>query len=260
MPRGAASPPHSLPVMAPSPTLAQRLRRRIVQTWEASVRPHLPIVSSAYNGVAVQDGQSRLLDRLCPWRSPARPHYEWALVNGLHRHVRPGTHVVIVGGGWGVSAVHAARHTGSAGQVTVYEGARRQVEHCRETMRHNGVADRVTVHHALVGPAVDLHGAPDGAAQVAPESLPPCDLLALDCEGAETEILRGLSHRPRVLLVETHGLFGAPSDAIWHLLEERSYTVLSKTLAELHPVHHKGCVDGDVYVLAALRPEAVGRP
>lgn len=58
-----------------------------------------------------------------------------------------------------------------------------------------------------------------------PSQLPPCDLLELDCEGVEVEILRGMIIQPRVILVETHGMYGAPADLIASLLEQRGYAV-----------------------------------
>jgi hypothetical protein len=42
-----------------------------------------------------------------------------------------------------------------------------------------------------------------------PSELPPCNVLELDCEGAEVEILREMNIQPRVILVETHDHFSA---------------------------------------------------
>ena len=54
----------------------------------------------------------------------------------------------------------------------------------------------------------------------------------MDCEGAEVEILREMTIQPRVILVETHGLFGAPTDLVASLLEKRGYVVSDRGLAE----------------------------
>ena len=50
--------------------------------------------------------------------------------------------------------------------------------------------------------------------------------------GAEVEIFRGLTIRPRVILVETHGVFGAPTGLVASLLEKRGYTVSDRGLSE----------------------------
>ena len=60
-------------------------------------------------------------------------------------------------------------------------------------------------------------------AVVAPEALPPCDVLELDCEGAEVEILSTMTIRPRVILTETHGLYGAPTPRVVELLGKIGY-------------------------------------
>jgi hypothetical protein len=46
---------------------------------------------------------------------------------------------------------------------------------------------------------------------ISPAELPECDILELDGEGAESLILRNMTIRPRVIAVETHGVYGAPT-------------------------------------------------
>jgi hypothetical protein len=62
--------------------------------------------------------------------------------------------------------------------------------------------------------------------------LPSCDVLQLDCEGAEVGILREMTIQPRVILVETHGVFGAPTNLAASVLEKRGYVVSDRGLAE----------------------------
>ena len=54
------------------------------------------------------------------------------------------------------------------------------------------VSKRLTVNHAIVGEAISVYGAPEDLAPrvVTPADLPECDVLALDCEGAEILLLR----------------------------------------------------------------------
>jgi hypothetical protein len=84
-----------------------------------------------------------------------------------------------------------------------------------------------------------------------PSQLPQCDVLQLDCEGAEAEILRELTIQPRVVLVETHGLYGAPTDLIASLLKKRGYVVSDRGLAEPNLIDH--CTRNDIRVLLGTK-------
>lgn len=72
----------------------------------------------------------------------------------------------------------------------------------------------------MVGEAINVYGDPDQLSTlvVAPAALPACDILELDCGGAEMVILRNMTIRPRVIAVEAHGLYGAPTVAVKELL------------------------------------------
>jgi len=91
---------------------------------------------------------------------------------------------------------------------------------------------------------------------VEPSALPVCDVLELDCEGSELGILEGMKIRPRGLVVETHGVFGAPTLAVRKVIESCGYSVLSVRLAEerMHDLH----VAQDVQVIVAGRDSARG--
>jgi hypothetical protein len=84
-----------------------------------------------------------------------------------------------------------------------------------------------------------------------PSQLPPCDVLQLDCEGAEVEILRELTIQPRLILVETHGLYGAPTDVVASLLENCGYIVSDRGVAE--PSQAALCAEKDVRVLLGIK-------
>ena len=112
---------------------------------------------------------------------------------------------------------------------------------------------RLTVKHAVVGEAINVYGDPDQHSPlvVAPTELPPCDILELDCEGAETVILRNITIRPRVIVVETHGLYGAPTWMVKELLEELGYAVEELGIAE--PRLSEVCETNDIRVLLGKR-------
>ena len=123
----------------------------------------------------------------------------------------------------------------------------------QSVVAREGFDDRVTVRHAIVGDARSVWGEAS-ADIVAAEALPPCDVLELDCEGAELDLIRRMTIRPRVVLVETHGIFGAPTADVGAALREAGYTVRDLGVAE--PNLRASCERDDIYVLAGIRDEA----
>jgi len=142
---------------------------------------------------------------------------EMGIASAHGKLTQSGDRVVIVGGGDGATAVTAAKRVGRTGSVMIYEGGDRAARQLQERLAERGVASICTVHHAIVGPEIDVYGG-DGAhaLSVAPEDLPDCDILELDCEGSEIDILRSLQIRPRVIIVEIHP-FLFPDDPCWVL-------------------------------------------
>ena len=192
-----------------------------------------------------------------------QPDYEATLVAGLSETIRPGDSVVIVGGGLGVTAVVAALRTGPSGTVQCFEGSKQHVRLVQQTAARNRVTN-ISVHHAVVAKSIAVYGSgSDVGAVLPPSQLPPCNVLELDCEGAEVEILRELTIQPRVILVETHGLYGAPTDLVASLLEKRGYIVSDRGVAEPRMADH--CTKHDIRVLLGIynkqmhsRPHALG--
>ena len=207
----------------------------------------LPLLDSpTYNGVTVRISHF-------PWEDSSEPQYESALVDGLEKHVRTGDTVVIVGGGYGVTAVRAAKKVSKQGKVIVFEGSRTHVRKTRETARLNSVGDIIEVNHRIVGPAKAVYGDDneENIQRIQPYELPECDVLELDCEGAEIEILRNLPQKPREILVETHGVYDAPTDQVCSILGNMSYEIRSENIAEKNK--EEFCVENDIRVLVASR-------
>ncbi|SFS48256.1 FkbM family methyltransferase [Halostagnicola kamekurae] len=210
----------------------------------------LPKPYVQYNSVDVNTG--KYFDSIAPWRcNQNRPDYESGLVSGIEEFTEEGDNVVIVGGGWGVTAVKAAQKVGNSGRVTVYEGSERQINHVQETIRKHNLSDRVDVVHGIVGPEISLRGEAKNASRVSPEQLPECDVLELDCEGAEIEILENLTIQPRVILVESHGIRDSPSSKVEELLNDLSYSVKSKEIADRG--REDVCLENDIYSLTAVQ-------
>lgn len=211
----------------------------VQSAYDRFVRPHLPYKLSTHNGVTARG--AKLFDY-----TDRFPDYEAGIIDSLRDHVGAGDDVVIVGGGFGVSSVVAANHAGEGGSVTTYEAGADQYDLVQEALELNDVTDRVDVTHAIVGSAVSLFTPPGDASVVDAAELPDCDVLEMDCEGAELEVLRNLVVEPRVLVVETHAHLGSPESDVRAELDRLGYEVVDRE-AE---VAEKG-----VFVLTAVRNE-----
>jgi hypothetical protein len=156
------------------------------------------------------------------------PGHEMTSIPSLRRHVRRGDSVVVVGGGWGTTTVVAARMTHFEGEVTTFEASSEMLETIERTLAVNRVADLVTVEHAAIGSVPDSNeqyfGPADGAS-LPPTAVPECDVLELDCEGAELEILRALDVSPRTIVVEIHPHLGSPREDVVATLADQGYEI-----------------------------------
>lgn len=208
----------------------------------------LPRRDAEYNGVTVCAGSP--LYRILPV-SASRPTYEDGIVSAIREHVRPNDGVVVVGGGWGVTTVWAARAADDGGSVLTLEGAEHCVQRTRQTVARNGVDDTVEVQHAVVGPKVSLHGAENGAERLSATELKDCNVLLLDCEGSEMQILEEMDANPRVVVVETHGMYDAPPEKVRTILQRRGYEITRSVVADSSKANF--CQEHGVMVLTAVR-------
>lgn len=216
----------------------------VQSVYNRFVRPHLPYKLSTHNGVTVRG--AKLFDF-----TDRFPEYEAALIDALRESVAEGDDVVVVGGGFGVSSVVAANQAGEEGSVVTYEGGSNQYKLLLESLELNDVSDLVTVEHAIVGSAVSLFTPSGDADTVEATELPACDVLEMDCEGAELEILRDLEIVPHTIVVETHACFGAPEKDVRAELDRLGYDIIDR--GEEKP--EKG-----VIVLTAVRSDDRLRP
>lgn len=151
--------------------------------------------------------------------------HEIELLRGIDRCVASGDNVVIIGGGIGVSSIASAKHVGSNGKVHVFEAAGELVEPLKYSVHLNGMDEIIEVRHAAVGPVKSLWGKRVKSRSVDPSELPTCDVLVLDCEGAEAEILPQLQIRPNNIVVEHHRDLGAGKDLIHKELIALGYDI-----------------------------------
>jgi hypothetical protein len=176
-------------------------RRSIAFAYRRWVRPFMPGEPVRYAGIPIyfdrKWGDRRVPTSWVGHDVVDQPDYEATLVTGLSETVRPGDSIVVVGGGLGVTAVVAALRTGPSGTVQCFEGSKKYVTLVQQTAASNRVTN-LSVNHAVVGKPIAVYCSlnEDLGAVMPPSQLPPCNVLQLDCEGAEVDILRELTIHP----------------------------------------------------------------
>jgi hypothetical protein len=183
--------------------------------YDSTIRYITPRKIKVYNGVALNVG--RLFDT-----NVIVPEYKQGTIEPLRILTKEEDDVTVIGGGFGVSAVVAAHQASS---VTVFEGSRKQANIVRETAKLNRVAKDVTVIEAIVGRAIDVYGESHADTVMQPSELDRCDVLEMDCEGAEEFILKELDITPRVIIVESHPQFGVTPESIRQHLMDNGYDI-----------------------------------
>ena len=193
-----------------------------------TIRPHLSCQQyQEVRGISVRSSKKckkRLdsifgVDRSWP-QNHKKPNCDF-----IRKYVDKGDSVVVVGGGYGLSSVVAATQVGQTGEVLIYEGAKDVIDDLLNTLLYNEVAKQTTVKHAIVGQPKDLKSQAGDAEKIQPEHLPSCDLIEMDCEGAEIDIIPRLSKNVNRIIVETHPRKGAPTSAVETALKEQGWQV-----------------------------------
>lgn len=192
------------------------LRKVVQAVYNRTIRPYLPRKLGHLNRVTTR--MPRLFDATdVVERAEAIP------VFALRHHTRPGDRVVILGGGHGVTTVHASIYAGEEGEVRVFEGSREHVDIVTEALELNPTDAPIDVTHAVVGDPVEVWGSTQEATQLDPSELPECDVLEIDIEGAEFSVLDGLEIRPRVIIVESHPHHGSTAEGLRMVLTGMGY-------------------------------------
>lgn len=202
--------------------------------YRRTIRKLLPVTGyHQHNGVELVSEPRKPLDNA--FRIKGDPDKEAALVEAGKQLMRSGDSVTIVGGGHGVSAYRAVQNIGLSGQLTVYEGSEERAKQVENTVFYNLFGDAelryyrtfgVEVVNAVVGSAEDVFGDSHGRV-IPPDQLEPCDVLELDCEGAELQILQEMEIEPRSVIVELHPWLHADAyDAVLDVLQDRGYEIV----------------------------------
>jgi hypothetical protein len=180
-----------------------------------------------------------------------RATYESGILKCTKRKVRDGKTVVIVGGGYGVTATEAAKKVGAEGRVYVYEGSAEFIEKCKRTLKVNGVLGSVSLHPAIVGDFENLRGFKGNPEYIDPSLIPECNILELDCEGAELNILKRMEISPDTIIVETHGHKGGDLEKVKRELKRNGYSIEHVEYAD--ESKKQFCKKNDILVLQAER-------
>lgn len=180
--------------------------------------------------LGAEDQKTTVIDEFVPGVKPSEfthpPEHKRENTIAINKYVRTEDDVVVVGGGYGITSVTAAREVGPDGSITIYEGAQKYCKSLKQTVKLNDVSDRTTVEHAIIGEAIILKDDPGEATQVHPGDLPACDVLEMDCEGAELGIVKNIEQSPRTLIVETHPREGAPTNMVVDAMKEQEYEIV----------------------------------
>jgi len=199
------------------------IRPVVQRVYDFVLRERLPLTVGAVAGVPAL--YPRLLDV-----TKNHPEYKRGLIRAIRDNCGDRS-VTVVGLGRGVSTVHCLR--AGATRVDAFEASASMIDVAEQTFAAcpYDPTERVTVHHNVVGEAVEIYG--EGVGDHVPvDELPANDVLVLDCEGAERSILKRLSNDRlgSAAIVETHPERGVPTDetrerleGLYNSVSEREY-------------------------------------
>lgn len=172
-----------------------------------------------YNEVKVPE-QAALTDR------QYELDYKPVAISAIHDNIKSGDNVLEIGAGRGVFSVEAAR---TGGEVTAFEASASQCTLARLTAKANGFQDAIDIQHVCVGDpeGCNVYGEVGNAQIILVQNLPECDVMLMDCEGAEYMIIGWMGNQPNRIIVETHPNMGGQTGEILDLLNKQGYDPVS---------------------------------
>jgi hypothetical protein len=189
-----------------------------------------PYITTDYNDIAVlRYDVSDVLNPGVEVRN--RPFYEDTIISELRSIASRGDRIVILGGGVGVTTVHAAQLVGDSGKILVYEASEDMIDIHKRTVCNNHTPASIDTEHAVIGSSKNIWGKEGDNEYLAPASLPEADIYVIDIEGAELDVIPHLS-KPDNIIIETHGTYGSPSEKVRQYLRGRGYSVRDAGVAE----------------------------
>jgi hypothetical protein len=182
------------------------------------LRPVLPYTTIDVNGVTVED--AKLLDKFFSY--DLRENYEQKNIEALDAVTGNDDDILIVGGGLGVTAVHAARNT--TGKVNVVEASESQSKTCRQTVKLNGVSNKVQVKHGYMGEKIRTYGSSKRAKKFSLSDFD-ADVVQIDIEGGECKLLQDGDLPTNKIIVESHGIYGCSTEHLKEIMRNRGFNV-----------------------------------
>lgn len=180
----------------------------ISNTFLNSVRAVTPPERYAiWNGVKVPPEvapQYRTIDKYFTLVQTDYKQSEGGEVESHKEFTQSGDTVVIIGGGRGVTTVHAIQESSPNGHVIVYEASEKYSKIINEVIELNNVEGSWEIRNTLVGIDIKVYDDSVHHESIHPQELPECDVLEMDCEGAELNILENMDILPRVIIMEVH--------------------------------------------------------
>lgn len=205
-------------------TFTNKLLNFLKNRFHSVIRPVLPVSGfRTYNSVKVE--QAKLCDE--KFQSLNDENREGGLVTAHKRFTKSGDSVHIVGGGYGVTAVRVAKMIGDTGEVNIFEGGLNRINDLKNIVEMNNVSSICNIHHTVVGLEKNVYGGDTTDADtLSSYELPECDVLELDCEGAEIDVLTGIEFCPRVIIVECHPwLYSEPPTKPIKIMKKMGYRI-----------------------------------
>jgi len=200
--------------------------------YRRSIRKILPD-----NGYVLRNGieaeQKKVFDSYLPRRfhlmSSNKPNFEQGIISLHHEYTEPGDDVVIIAGGYGVSAVKTAEIIRPGGTITIYEGSKEQLDILQDVLQRHDVNDICNTTFGIVGKEHFTYGGKQTPESIPVSNIQDCDVLELDCEGSEISILENLEISPRVIILEIHPhRFDKPPERVLELIDKLGYEIVAK--------------------------------
>lgn len=189
---------------------------------------------SIYNSKEVFTGinekKLRPVDKYFGELSPSIvPKAKEANINAIVDNVKSNDNVTIIGGGYGLNALYIAEQVGKDGSMKIFEADSNKIELLKKTLDYHSISTEYNIKHGIVGKGYRIMGDGIEGSVIEPEQLQECDVLEMDCEGAELEIIKNMQIRPNLLIIEQHPQLDmspySSSDLIPNILKHMGYSV-----------------------------------
>ncbi len=158
------------------------------------------------------------------------PKEEFGIILGHKNFTKSEDKVVIIGGGYGITAYWASKIVGKNGNVIIYEGGEESFNRVKRTLKINSDFNNYQVYQSIVGENINVYGGSTNNSNfISAKDIPKCDVLELDCEGSELNILKTMTIRPRIIIVEIHPKAYKPVNIILKVLNQIGYKIVQKS-------------------------------